>query len=570
MFMSDDAQICHRHGMLIGFEILSRRHSWWGFCPEKTPRRMEQSLSSLAFKGSITEAISEAKRQKKLFVVYTAGDNPESRQLETSTWIDPNVCGTLSKYCVLLHILEGSSEESNFSAIYPQRSAPCITAIGYNGVLLWQSEGFVSADVLASSLEKAWLSLHVQETTASFLTAALASGKKLPSETSETSSSEQVTTGTYVSSPAKDDNVPSLHAGDSSHSETIEDRNGYEDASKGQETDPKQDGVAFPEPSVPNVLDNGELESTSKIETGNTSRDPVQIDQNNPEVASSVPEKSLGFRDNHLGSSNEVSQEDISRASEVSYVSAEDIKEVEKDDASDSSAIKSNNVFLNIRLPDGSSLQVKFSVMDTLKMVKDYIDENTKSSFGSFTIAIPYPRKVFSDQDLDSTLSEMGLLNRQALVVVPQNQNNLRYGGASAQNQTYSSNDAGSFNASEGYWASAKRMLSYLNPFSYINRGASSPSASEESQSGIWQYSPNPSLQNTLTGGGRPSSIASSDQSMPTSGRNSNSQSRQQTSHFGGNIHTLKHDDDDSRFSDRKAFWNGNSTQYGGNNGDGK
>lgn len=39
---------------------------------------------------------------------------------------------------------------------------------------------------------------------------------------------------------------------------------------------------------------------------------------------------------------------------------------------------------------------------------------------------------------------------------------------------------------------------------------------------------------------------------------------------FGSNIHTLKHDEDDERFSDRNAFWNGNSTQYGGGNDDGK
>jgi hypothetical protein len=36
-------------------------------------RQMEQSLPSLTFKGSITEAIVEAKRQKKLFVVYISG-----------------------------------------------------------------------------------------------------------------------------------------------------------------------------------------------------------------------------------------------------------------------------------------------------------------------------------------------------------------------------------------------------------------------------------------------------------------------------------------------------------------
>ena len=32
---------------------------------------------------------------------------------------------------------------------------------------------------------------------------------------------------------------------------------------------------------------------------------------------------------------------------------------------------------------------------------------------------------------------------------------------------------------------------------------------------------------------------------------------------WGSNIHTLKHDEDES-FRDQNAFWNGNSTQYGG------
>lgn len=35
--------------------------------------QMEQFLSTLAFKGTIAEAITEAKLQKKLFVVYIAG-----------------------------------------------------------------------------------------------------------------------------------------------------------------------------------------------------------------------------------------------------------------------------------------------------------------------------------------------------------------------------------------------------------------------------------------------------------------------------------------------------------------
>ncbi|KAK4433797.1 Plant UBX domain-containing protein 11 [Sesamum alatum] len=441
-----------------------------------------------------------------------------------------------------------------FDRIDPQHSAPCITAIGYNGVQLWQKEGFVSANVLASSLEKAWLSLHVQETTAAFLTAALASGKQLASGTSGVASSEQVTPGPPVSTPLMDDHIPSSDAGQPLDSEATEDSNSCNDASK--ETDSKWVGVASTEPA----LSSRELDkSISEIETGNTSQDPMERGQNNPKVAYPVPENNLSFSDNHLGSSSEVFHEISNEANEVAHVNTEDTREVEKDDTPDSSAIKSNDIFLNIRLPDGSSLQVKFSVDDTLKMVKDYIYGNQSGSFGSFTLAIPYPRKVFNDQDLDSTLSKLGLFNRQALVVVPLNHNNLHYRGGSSHYEAYSSNDAGSSSEGGGYWGFLRRIISYANPFSYLSGGASGPSATQESQSGVWQYSPNPSLQNALRDRGRPSAINSSDMSGRNSNSNSNSSSssirRQQTSRsFGGNIHTLKHDDDDSRPQRQKCL----------------
>ncbi|KAL0392506.1 UNVERIFIED_CONTAM: Plant UBX domain-containing protein 11 [Sesamum radiatum] len=248
----------------------------------------------------------------------------------------------------------------------PQHSAPCITAIGYNGVQLWQKEGFVSADVLASSLEKAWLSLHVQETTAAFLTAALASGKQLASGTSGVASSEQVTPGTHMSAPLTDDHVLSPDAGQPLHSEATADSNSSKDASK--ETDSKGVGVASTEPSL--ALSSRERDkSISEIEAGNTSQDPMERGQNNPKAAYPVPENNLSISDNHLDSSNEVFHEISNEADEVAHVRTEETREADKDDTPASSAIKSNDIFLNIRLPDGSSLQVKFSVNDTLKMV---------------------------------------------------------------------------------------------------------------------------------------------------------------------------------------------------------
>lgn len=159
----------------------------------------------------------------------------------------------------------------------------------------------------------------------------------------------------------------------------------------GQDIENEGDGVSLPEPAIAN-------EYISKSETGNASGNPVEMDQNNPKVESPIAEKTLDFSDNHLSSSRDITDE-VSEVGPV-QVKSDDTIEIEKAEASGSSAVKSNDVFLNIRLPDGSSLQSKFLVMGTLKMVKDYINENKTSSFGSFSIAIPYPRKVFNDQGM--------------------------------------------------------------------------------------------------------------------------------------------------------------------------
>ncbi|GMP86446.1 hypothetical protein CsSME_00039221 [Camellia sinensis var. sinensis] len=207
-------------------------------------------------------------------------------------------------------------------------------------------------------------------------------------------------------------------------------------------------------------------------------------------------------------------------------------------------------------------------------MVKGYVDENQASSIGSYDLAIPYPRKVFSDQDLNKTLSELGLFGRQALIVVPrQGATSFYQRGSSSHNQTSSTTDIDSSNRSnEGYWGLMKRVLSYVNPLSYLASGsATSPNSAQESQSSMWRYNPNPALQNNLRGAGRSYTVHSSDQNIPAPGKNDSKKSKQATSsRIGSNIHTLKHDEDDSRFSDKNAFWNGNSTQYGGNNNDSK
>ncbi|OWM67398.1 hypothetical protein CDL15_Pgr019858 [Punica granatum] len=491
---------------------------------------MEQSLSSLTFKGSIPEAISEAKIQKKIFVVYISGEDADSIRMENSTWVYHKVSESISKYCILLQLAEGSADAANFSRIYPQNSVPCITAVGYNGVKIWQQEGFLDAENLASSLEKAWLSFHIQETTASVMAAALARTTSEPS----TSQASPVTSNEEGSSLSA---VPPPSDGHNQSSETTASLIIEEKRIDGKSV--KEESTSLTEPVK-------EQSRSMVIETHDSGHDDQYSKMGNDCPSSEAKSKNL-LEIPDGSSSTQVSSDFVQ--------SNEKLGSVEPDSTQNlPSTSRSSDVHMNIRLPDGVSLQDKFPVMSTLRTVKDYVDEN-RADIGSYDLATPYPRKVFNDQDLSKSLAELELLGRQALIVVPRKSgrgNNSRRGASISYNQTDSSAPDLSSQNDEGYFTFVRRVLSYLNPFSYLGSGGSggSSSSGQDSSAGTWE---NPQE--------RP-------YSRDFAPRDTIRSRRLTTSQFGSNIHTLKHDDDETRFRDRNSFWNGNSTQYGGNDDD--
>ncbi|KAK6781390.1 hypothetical protein RDI58_023574 [Solanum bulbocastanum] len=548
---------------------------------------MEQLLSPLVFNGSIVEAITEAKQQKKLFVVFVSGGNMESNQSETSTWLDPRVADSISKYCILLHILEGSTDARNFSAlcilypfpgtsssslmglplfelrrdkdngksrknvqawrvsevqiypymsyIDPQKAVPCITVIGYNGVQLWQHGGFVSADNLSSSLEKAWLNLRVQDTTATFLTAALASKKELvsgaSSVTSEVgnSSSAQVSPAqamTHIQSPlaAPSKNSQILEGEDRGHAATEIDSSLIDMASHGS-------ADAF-ESRIGDFN-----ESTTVITTAEKPLHLVEVDSTKGKDECSISKENPGLRDQQLDPNDEAPREIANKAGKGHEINIAEDAAAEKADFSDDSSNTFHDVYLNIRLPDGSSLQVKFLVMDTLRMVKHYVDKNQTSSI-----------------DLDRTLSDLGLHNRQALIIVLRNKVDVT--SLHGQNNPAESNHT-AIGGDAGYFATIRKLFSYVNPLSYLVGSSNTSNTAEDSRDSIWQYGPNSTPQNNQA-------LVSKQFQTPVTSTTNNGGRKPVSSSFGSNIHTLKHDEDENQFGDRNTFWNGNSTQFGG------
>ncbi|KAI3928212.1 hypothetical protein MKW98_023813 [Papaver atlanticum] len=553
-------------------------------------------MEQFTFKGSIPEAIVEAKQQKKLFVVYFSGKDGASVPADESTSVDLNVAASISKYCIFLHLVQGSTEASQFSAIYPQKSVPCVTIIGYNGVMLAQHEGLINYEILVSSAKQGWISLQIQETAA---TAILSKAAALASSNSQAQSSSSSSTTSFEQGRSLSSEMPS-----SSKEESPQNSN---------QTKEKQDEARTEETIAALASNKTEAQTpdssnTTSFEQGGSSSSEILppskeksrqdlkeqqlliakqnlkdqqllIAKQKKEKQEEAIAESKRARENRKRASDVVSGRIITEesrvlkdsglesvgagiAANVMKTSALDKKDDSLDNITD--ARKSTDVHLNIRLPDGASLQKKFSVTDTLGSVKNYVDEN-QSSLGAFDLAVPYPRRVFSEQDLRKELSELELLNRQALIVVQHHRSS-----SLIKRLSFSGDQSDVNTSNEGYFGGVKRLLSYVNPFSYFGNGVSATSSGQGPNEGLWQYRPNPDLRNQLSGPERTNVPYSPNSNTTGTNQNTSKSSKPTVSGFGSsNVRTLnnyRNDDGPASPNDRNTFWNGNSTEYGGNN----
>lgn len=606
--------------------------------------QMEVSLSSIAFKGSVSQAIVAAKISRKILLVYIGDPGEKSVHLEQFTLRDSEVVKLLSEYYVVLHLLEGSVDVVHFSAFCPYKSAPALSAIGYNGSLLWQYEGYINANDLIASLEKARTDLHSQEVVSNLVlsehegnlntaephpsSGEIHSHQSSISQTiSESTCGTEETAQTAVSirddgqedlastnvisvsvTPGRPSNVSSSNCDSIANStrsstSTVEKSGNLAFRNKKatdstcvlvqtkESADALVSNLAENNPQRGNTVNpadtniEGEMlkadDELFRVQTINVAT--LGLEQPTTEI---VPEGETGDQGTShviadvnnkgemLQADDQLFREQSSNVDSFSLVTEQPTTEIVPNGGTgdqgsshvmdDLSARRlptrdSSSIYLQIRLLNGSSLQAKFQATDTLRRVKDYVNENWTDGNKAFSLAIPYPRKVFDEEDMGKVLSELNLGTRVAMILVP-------FKSATSPSDWRSSSQANNMGspsslrngeASPGLFA---RILSYFNPFSYFS-GASTNQDST-SRDSVWQYGPNPSLQSVFKDGSQNSSYMSRS-NVPGKDQKASGSSKVEKKGWGSNIHTLKHDEDES-FRDQNAFWNGNSTQYGG------
>ncbi|WOL14337.1 plant UBX domain-containing protein 11 [Canna indica] len=533
---------------------------------------MERSTYSFTYKGSISDAINESRNQKKLFMVYISGEDENSIKMDQLTWLDKKVAESISKYCIFLHLTEGSVDASQFSAIYPQTSIPNISTIGLNGILLWHYEGYITAENLIENVDKAWAALRMQEAALTFFTAALASkepGSLIP--TPNTVPPEQVI--------SPETNVPSTSAGKPTEESEIGPLSDSQQLEESHSVPNSQEDNLLAEETCsiadsPNDVKSRSIDDSSSKDY--TSEDTHSVLNNVDSsttilgVNSNVPVENSTLDKNQAATSSKLEGVRTTLSPVPSQLTAEvekDMSQVEMVDglSNISNVVKSNDIHLNIRMPNGTGLQTKLTLADTLRSIKIFVDENLDTVVGSYDLAVPYPRKLFGDEDMNRTLSELGFASRQALIVVPHHHVNCppRVQSSSNDSQNSVSGTVSSENTG-GYFDYVKRMLSYVNPLSYLGGNTNSSNSGTTTNTGLWEYGPNPALQSHSSGSGPSQHLSSQSDQNAASPNSDNSMRPRPSRQFGSNIHTLRHDDDPS--GDKNIFWNGNSTQFGGDN----
>ncbi|CAA6660124.1 unnamed protein product [Spirodela intermedia] len=378
-----------------------------------------------------------------------------------------------------------------------------------------------------------------RETTAAILTAALAS-KKLDSSSSILASSEKGNSS-IVDTPSTsggrlEENDKEPDGNNSSPDAIVED-----EQSGSMENNTNDSGVASTVRQEEINLSDGSLASETTISTETRfANSNSELVRKSSEIATEMEGKG---------------EQAMNRSAALQSAAKSD-----GDPPRTSKSIKLTDVHLNIRLPSGARLQLRSPLTDTLQSVKNYVDENAASSLGTYDLAIPYPRKIFMDQDMSLPLSELGFASREALIVVPH-----RHAAVAQRSHPAAYHPSGESEAHQGdneggYFALLKRILSFINPFSYL--GGASHSAPELAPSALQQQGP--AFQGNPSGAERSYRPYASNKGTPQAGSSSSTTRNQAPARAGSNIHTLRDVEGEDPSNDRNLFWNGNSTEFGG------
>ncbi|EDO42505.1 predicted protein [Nematostella vectensis] len=193
-----------------------------------------------------------------------------------------------------------------------------------------------------------------------------------------------------------------------------------------------------------------------------------------------------------------------------------------------------SNVRLQFRLPDGSGITHLFPADALLSTAHQYVVSHTGSRLPSVAMSTTYPRRQFTDDDMQRSLTDLGLAPSATIIVTEI----FKHVGSSVITLSASSSEVDSAGLFGWLLAPFIAIFTFISAFLF-----GSPAMQRGS---------------IIGGGGRALSLISSCFTLRTEVRRRATSPRGSNQSSDGNIHRLQNFRDDE---DDQNTWNGNSTQ---------
>lgn len=523
------------------------------------------------FGGSIPEAISSAKTQNAIFVVYVY-DSSDASKATDEVLVDTDISAVLSSNKFVAIKLENGTESAlQFSQIYPLVLVPSLFFIsGQTGLPLEVLGGPLTKETIRQKLTS--LVPEENQGASSAVTAnenvkegdTQNSSSQLEQKLDKPNSAEDgaASASALIQSPKEstsDDQASPSGLGNENKSEAnvtpdsgIQDDSGTPDHEE-NDSEAIDDSVSLEErverakvllaqKRAAQAQEKAHEERQKEMERRKMGQEIAKrkLEQENKEIRAAAEERRKDKEEDRLARERvkaQIAADRAEREARQALLRGEEppaAPQARPGASVSVPAASSNNSNISrikFRLPDGSSSIAQFSSSTTLEEVRQHVRQNINLPFSNFTLTSTVHNRPFTSEDNDRSLTDLGLVPSAILIILSQSS----IGGS------------GSVVPSGGivdfFWILLSPITFLLGLVRQLFGGNSAPRSPSTSGSD------EPTAKRAREEG------PSSTQQRPQTAYGTRAEARLRRE---GNIHRLRNNDDDD---DENNTWNGNSTQ---------
>uniref|UniRef100_A0A8C4QHA0 UBX domain-containing protein 4 n=1 Tax=Eptatretus burgeri TaxID=7764 RepID=A0A8C4QHA0_EPTBU len=386
------------------------------------------------FQGPISSAISSAKLKRAIFVVFVAGEDAPSQQTSNS-WEDARVVKLASESCVAVRVDAKSETCTQFCAIYEVSAIPSCFFIGDNGIPLRIAPGGLSADELLRTLETVVKRHQEQQACRDGKKVACNDGAQPIPDThlndgaqassSPSSPSSESQSESQAAAPPAESPIESKKNSETTNVPLTDEERNVEAERLTKRLEERREQKHKEEEEMMKMK---EIERRRLGKDVNTFKRRQEEDRTKRLLEERIKEKAeeksarekilkqiaLDRAERAVRYGRERAEGEKVRTAALAVRTAE-----EEEQRLRAQQERNASARIQFRLPDGSSITKEFPSETTLGAARHFVAEAAGNAFGNFTLAMTYPRHVFTDADLSSSLLHLELVPTAVLILLP-------------------------------------------------------------------------------------------------------------------------------------------------------